>query len=868
MCEQFKLPNINSYYRKVNTIITPGTWVARNKSKIHEVFSTQTPEDLVSSVSDSSLSYQTDYDSHQFLASIYEDPEKNSSLCGIAWIDISTGHFYTAISDIKQLQLDLVRIRPREIILNPKNKTLLKTLKDIYPFSHPFSFFDNTRFSSPKSIKDNIGPAITLLNEDHFTGFIKSEIPKEIFREIKYLSDENPIKFQQEYEKTQKLSQKNILELLDNSFKDSPLEYNAARSILNYFVTIQISSFIPLLNPVRYESKNFVKMNSTTINALELVKPIEAAYAGSVNAASFSSGYSFNLNDPTSTLSGQLLYTRTPLGSRLMTERLISPSTVVNEIETRLKIVDFFVKNHSDTYILRKTLVNIKDPERCLQRLTLNKGTALDMMSIAQFLNCLSQIRKILKSALERTILSMGGSLVSKDIEKNFTANINNQKLDENTRTSLRNFLIQMDPIFYIYNNLNPLSKLENRIRETFHITTEQDSSKPRIDINRNLTKTLKALKEKYDLKASEKDLFLLSLKNQYKSSSLKFGFSPSFGPHIEVTSKDVKNLENNPSFKKIHSLKGKSRYFNSSILVLYSEMEDISLKIIAEERRIINELTQQILNDSSIIKKNCDIISEIDVGSTLADLARKRGYVRPNFREKGYDFVNGRHPVVELRLNERGIPFVTNDCHFDDNSRVLLITGPNMGGKSTYLRQVALISIMAQMGSYVPAESANLEIVDSIYSRIGAYDRLSVNQSTFMVEMAETAEILNNATEKSLVIMDEIGRGTSTEDGMSIAYASLKYLHDKIGCKGLFATHFHEITEYFNNEKYEKIKLVNTAILESSKDDGVYFSYIHKIVPGVCSKSFGLYVAQQAGIPQSVLELAKDFTESYKEQQ
>ncbi|PVU96554.1 hypothetical protein BB561_001113 [Smittium simulii] len=225
---------------------------------------------------------------------------------------------------------------------------------------------------------------------------------------------------------------------------------------------------------------------------------------------------------------------------------------------------------------------------------------------------------------------------------------------------------------------------------------------------------------------------------------------------------------------------------------------------------------------------------------------------------------IGGRHPVVEMKLLENGIPFIQNNCDFDKNTNTILLTGPNMGGKSTYLRQVALISLMGQMGSFVSAESAQLAVVDSIYSRIGAYDRLSLNQSTFMVEMIETADILNNATKNSLVIMDEIGRGTSTEDGMSIAYSTLKYLHDKIKCKSLFATHYHEITHLFTEEVYDKLKLMRTDIVESESESGT-FAYIHKIVPGVCSKSFGLYVAEQAGLPNSVLKTAKEFSEKFK---
>ncbi|KAJ2755146.1 MutS protein 1 [Coemansia sp. BCRC 34490] len=221
---------------------------------------------------------------------------------------------------------------------------------------------------------------------------------------------------------------------------------------------------------------------------------------------------------------------------------------------------------------------------------------------------------------------------------------------------------------------------------------------------------------------------------------------------------------------------------------------------------------------------------------------------------------MNGRHPVVESQLLESSRQYVGNDCMFDNaNARVLLLTGPNMGGKSTYLRQIALTSILAQIGAFVPADDAQLQIVDAIYSRIGAHDNLALDQSTFMIEMSETADILKHATPDSLVILDEIGRGTSTSDGIAIAYATLRYLHDKVRCKAVFATHYHELVPHVV-PKLDALSPLHTAVYEDGKGG---FSFLHKVQPGICTDSHALYVAQIAGIPKRVLEMARHFAAS-----
>jgi DNA mismatch repair protein MutS len=244
--------------------------------------------------------------------------------------------------------------------------------------------------------------------------------------------------------------------------------------------------------------------------------------------------------------------------------------------------------------------------------------------------------------------------------------------------------------------------------------------------------------------------------------------------------------------------------------------------------------------------------LASLDVFRALADVAAHYGYIRPELADDDrLHIVGGRHPVVEVTLENEG--FIPNDCALDCSERqVLLITGPNMGGKSTYLRQVALIALLAQIGSFVPADSAHIGIVDRIFTRVGAQDDIASGQSTFMVEMVETANILNHATARSLLVLDEVGRGTSTYDGLAIARAVVEHIHDRIGARTLFATHYHELTALA--DRIPRIHNVNVAVAE----DGADVVFLHRVIPGGADRSYGIHVARLAGLPPAVTERAQ----------
>jgi DNA mismatch repair protein MutS len=334
--------------------------------------------------------------------------------------------------------------------------------------------------------------------------------------------------------------------------------------------------------------------------------------------------------------------------------------------------------------------------------------------------------------------------------------------------------------------------------------------------------------------------------------NTLKVRYNKVFGYYIEIPKSRSGSVPAN--YVRKQTLVNAERYITD-------ELKSFEMKILgAEDQRatleygIFNEIRDQVIKSNLSIQKAARFLARIDCVINLAEIAAQNDYCRPDMTTDGcISIEEGRHPVVEKMITAER--FVPNSVHMDDqDNQVLIITGPNMAGKSTVLRQVALVVIMAQMGSFVPAARAQISITDRIFTRVGALDNLSSGQSTFMVEMEETANILNNATEKSLVIMDEIGRGTSTFDGLSIAWAVAEYLHDlnNRGVKTLFATHYHELTELSRIKS--RIKNFNIAVKEWNDE----IIFLRKLVPGGTNRSYGIQVARLAGIPNAVIDRAK----------
>ncbi len=333
--------------------------------------------------------------------------------------------------------------------------------------------------------------------------------------------------------------------------------------------------------------------------------------------------------------------------------------------------------------------------------------------------------------------------------------------------------------------------------------------------------------------------------------TSLKVGFTKVFGYYLEVTNVHKDKIP--AHFIRKQTLKNAERYITDELKQYETKVISADEEALALEVELFHELRQQVSEVLDELQQIASVLAELDVLAGLAELAKRQGYVKPELVDSDeLEIVEGRHPVLDAKA-QKGT-FVPNDCLLgSSNGSIMLITGPNMAGKSTYIRQVALITLMAQLGSFVPAKRAKIGVADRVFARVGASDELSRGQSTFMVEMVETARILNTASSRSLIILDEIGRGTSTYDGLSLAWAIVEYLHDSVSARTLFATHYHELTQL--SKSLPGVRNFNVAVKEW--DENIVF--LHRIVPGGADKSYGIHVARLAGIPQSVNERAKE---------
>jgi len=501
--------------------------------------------------------------------------------------------------------------------------------------------------------------------------------------------------------------------------------------------------------------------------------------------------------------------TVTPMGSRLLKRWIGYPLVDINSIKQRLAAVSNFREDRIHREDIRDQLNGIYDLERLNGKVSLGRANARDLVALKNSILRLPAIKEGLSNSTSELLADISERLDTlQDI-----AEIIEEAICEDPPVSLRE---------------------GGLIREGYNIELDE-----LISITRD----------------GKKWITELARKEQERTgiSKLKIGFNKVFGYYIEITKSNIHLVPEN--YIRKQTLVNCERYITESL----KEYEDKVLG--AEEKRIELELEffenirLKIALENRRIKDTAALIGEIDTLAGLAEVAELNGYICPEINEGGViDILDGRHPVIEQTVRDED--FVPNDIHLDDSEQqVLIITGPNMAGKSTILRQTALTVLMAQMGGFVPASRAVIGIVDRIFTRIGASDDLTRGQSTFMVEMDETANILRHATEKSLVILDEIGRGTSTYDGLSIAWAVAESLHDRNnkGVRTIFATHYHELTELLSTKK--RVKNFNVAVREW-KDQIIF---LRKMVPGSTSRSYGIQVARIAGIPEDVIERAKE---------
>jgi DNA mismatch repair protein MutS len=546
-----------------------------------------------------------------------------------------------------------------------------------------------------------------------------------------------------------------------------------------------------------YERSNCLELDAVSVRNLELVEPL------------------FSGESAQTTLFYTMDACCTPMGKRLLRASLLRPASGLGEIEARLEAVGEAAGDLRRREGLRRSMDGVLDLERLLGRVALDSAGPREVMALAKTLGCLPGVVAAVRLFEAARWRELGTSV---------------DPLEDLHEMIVRT--IAEEP---------PVSLGDGgAIREG--VDAELDELR---ELSKSGRQSLAAIEERERARTG--------------IGSLKVRFNTVFGYYLEVTKANAKAVP--ADYERKQTLVNAERFTTP-------ELKEYETKILTAqersgeiERRIFAELRRQLLEAAGRMRETARKVAEIDMLGCFAHLAALRGWVRPLVEESGVlEFAQARHPVVERRLEESGgARFVPNSVYMDagldskTGPTVLLITGPNMGGKSTYLRMAALLVVMAQMGCFVPAERMRLGLVDRIYTRIGASDNVARGRSTFMVEMTETAAILNTATNRSLVLLDEMGRGTATYDGLSLAWATVEYLHDRIGARTLFATHYHELT--LLAERLQRLTNLRVTVKETA--GGIVF--LHTVEPGPASKSYGIEVAKLAGLPPGVIARARD---------
>ncbi|NRA50201.1 MAG: DNA mismatch repair protein MutS, partial [Phaeodactylibacter sp.] len=500
--------------------------------------------------------------------------------------------------------------------------------------------------------------------------------------------------------------------------------------------------------------------------------------------------------------------TVSPMGARLLKKWVVLPLIVPAAIENRLNIVTYFYEQAELEDTLTQYIQQIGDLERLISKVPLGKINPREIKQVQKALELIKPVKELLEQSGQEQLAQIGEGLNPCDL----------------LREEIEQQLIEDPPV--------NLSK-GGVMADGFH---------PDLDELRNIVN-------------NSKELLLGIQKREVENtgiSSLKIGFNNVFGYYLEVTNKYKDQVPE--AWVRKQTLTNSERYITDELKQLESKILGAEEKILALEERLFSELVLVLADYIQPIQHNAALIARIDCLLGFAKVAKKNKYCRPVINEgTAVDIVQGRHPVIEQQLSIDE-PYVPNDVFLDtDTQQIMMITGPNMAGKSALLRQTALICLMAQMGSFVPAEKAELGLIDKVFTRVGASDNISSGESTFMVEMNETASIMNNISDRSLILLDEIGRGTSTYDGISIAWSIAEFLHNNGSArpKTLFATHYHELNELAN--KFDRIKNFNIA----TREVGQKVIFLRKLVAGGSQHSFGIHVAKMAGMPRTIVERA-----------
>ena len=575
---------------------------------------------------------------------------------------------------------------------------------------------------------------------------------------------------------------------------------SAAGAILYYVRSTQRGSLDHVDRIGWYERQNCLVLDAVTVRNLELIEPL---FAGT---------------DAGVTLFRAVDGTATPMGKRLLRSWMLRPAVDLGEINARLDAVEAGVKATVAREELRRALDGVLDLERLLSRVALETANPRDVLALGNSLGKLPAIKAALGRLASQRLTAL------------------HQALDDlnDLREHIEKTIVPEPPLTFSDGGVIAAG-----------VDRELDELR---ELSRNSKQVLAQIEQRE--------------RGRTGIGSLKVKFNSIFGYYIEISKPNLHLVPQD--YDRKQTLVGAERFTTPELKEYEAKILDAQEKIAEIERRLFATLRTAIAGEAKRIRQTALALAEVDVLASLAHIAALRNYCRPQFESDGaekagesgvLEIIEGRHPVIEQQELAGGSDrFVPNDLYLNANSHtIVLLTGPNMGGKSTYLRQTALIVILAQMGSFVPARSARLGVVDRVFTRIGASDNLARGRSTFMVEMTETAAILHTATARSLILLDEVGRGTSTYDGLAIAWAAIEYLHARVRAKTLFATHYFELTELA--QQLSGVKNYHVSV----KETGGGIVFLRKVEPGAADRSYGIEVAKLAGLPNEVVVRARE---------
>ena len=809
--EQIRLPESErsqkagaaQYDRKVTRVVTAGTLIDENFMDPYE--NNYLLSIHIDGVTPSQLKPGQALDQYNRTAKV-----------GLSWIDLSSGDFFTQTGDLSSLTSVVARIGPREIVLD--------------------SSFEDAGSSTLQRLLGNAGHSV------HFQTIPSASGSIEDWSDLL----ESPVSQDEQSEFT---------------FS----EVAAGSLILEYVRSRVLDTSIKLQPPVRRSPDEFMVIDKQSLRGLEIRQTLKDGLT-----------------------QGSLLQTMrrtvTKSGARMLSQRLVSPSLSLTTINDRLDLVQELRYRDTLREHVQGLLKKTSDTCRLLQRFSIGKGDADDMIGLAKTIAVMQQMTELIHDH----ILSTQTSDISLLEEEQKTSG----PLLE--LTCFWNMLERFDLVGPMQAANSILSTIDEEGLSRKHQAEVEESEEseqmaedvesadasgaapPKLSrraskqatiasglsmdiwiMRKQASPTLSKAHKDLDSLLLEKHELSLKLRRDTGSESLTLKWSAQLGHFCHLKGKDTKgHLENLSGARIIASTKSTRTFHFAEWTHLGVNIDTARLRIRAEEDRVFQKLRGQILENLMRLRRNAAVLDELDVACSNATAAKERNLIRPLLNTgTAHKIVGGRHPTVDVGLTEQGRQFTANDCFVGDNSEsIYLITGPNMAGKSTYLRQNALITILAQTGSFVPADYAELGLVDQVFSRVGSADNLYQDQSTFMVEMLETAEILKRATPRSFVIMDEIGRGTTPEDGVAVGYACLHHLQHVNQSRALFATHFHTLADM--TVDFEALGWYCTDVAEEG--DGSW-AYVHKLRKGVNRKSHALKVAQVAGLPAEAIAVAGD---------